>query len=71
MPFRAFVIGLAFRYCGRAVHFFLFFCIFIDALGWELAERYRFCADFLPFRYDIVMQLGYSAGARAFQLFLL
>ncbi len=37
--------------------------IFIDALGWELAERYHFCADFLPCRYDVVTQLGYSAGA--------
>src|SRR5574344_971450 len=37
--------------------------IFIDALGWELVNRYHFCADFLPYRYCVTTQLGYSAGA--------
>lgn len=37
--------------------------IFIDALGWELVDRCRFCADLLPFRYRVTTQLGYSAGA--------
>ena len=37
--------------------------VFVDALGWNLVERYHFGADFLPVRHAVRTQLGYSAGA--------
>ena len=37
--------------------------LFIDALGWELAERTGFLRDLLPFRRPVVMQFGYSCSA--------
>ncbi len=44
---------------SRTLHLYLF----VDALGWELVDRYRFCADFLTYRRRVETQLGYSAGA--------
>lgn len=37
--------------------------IFVDALGWEVVEKYDFCRDLFPVRYRVTTQLGYSAGA--------
>ncbi len=37
--------------------------LFSDALGYEIAERYRFMTDRLPFRYPVETQLGYSSTA--------
>ena len=37
--------------------------VFIDALGWEQAERYGFLRDLLPNRRKIEMQFGYSCTA--------
>ncbi len=37
--------------------------IFIDALGWELLQRYEFLLKELPFRREITMQFGYSCTA--------
>ena len=37
--------------------------VFVDALGWEQAERYGFLADLLPNRRMIEMQFGYSCTA--------
>lgn len=37
--------------------------VFIDALGWEIAQRHDFLRDELPFRRKIGMQFGYSCTA--------
>lgn len=37
--------------------------IFIDALGWEIAQRHEFLREELPFRREIGMQFGYSCTA--------
>ncbi|MDD5726940.1 MAG: alkaline phosphatase family protein [Victivallales bacterium] len=37
--------------------------MFIDALGWEIVSNHDFCAQKLPFRYPVKMQLGYSSTA--------
>ena len=37
--------------------------VFIDALGWEQAEKYGFLRDLLPHRRGIEMQFGYSCTA--------
>lgn len=37
--------------------------MFVDALGWEIVEKYDFCRGSLPFRYPVKMQFGYSSTA--------
>lgn len=37
--------------------------IFIDALGWEIAEKYGFMRAEFPFRKKVKMQFGYSSAA--------
>lgn len=37
--------------------------MFIDALGWEIVNKHKFCAKKLPFRYPLKMQFGYSSTA--------
>ena len=37
--------------------------MFVDALGWEIVEKYDFCRESLPFRYPVQMQFGYSSTA--------
>jgi hypothetical protein len=37
--------------------------IFIDALGWQLAQEHRFLEDLLPHRQKVTMQFGYSCTA--------
>ena len=37
--------------------------MFVDALGWEIAQRHKFLADALPFRERVKMQFGYSSTA--------
>lgn len=37
--------------------------VFVDALGWKQACRYRFLEDLLPHRRQIEMQFGYSCTA--------
>ena len=37
--------------------------MFIDALGWEVVNKYDFCVKELPFRYPVKTQLGYSSTA--------
>jgi hypothetical protein len=37
--------------------------MFVDALGWEIVEKYDFCRESLPFRYPVKMQFGYSSTA--------
>jgi len=37
--------------------------MFIDALGWEIINKHKFCEKSLPFRYPAKMQLGYSSTA--------
>ena len=37
--------------------------VFVDALGWEIVQKYQFLADILPFRYPVKMQFGYSSTA--------
>lgn len=44
---------------GRTVKAF----VFIDALGWKQAEKYRFLEDLLPNRRSVQMQFGYSCTA--------
>lgn len=41
------------------VHIFMF----IDALGWEIANQYRFMEQELPYRVPVKMQFGYSSTA--------
>ena len=36
--------------------------MFIDALGWDVVERYAFLSDF-PYRRSVGMQFGYSSTA--------
>ena len=36
---------------------------FVDALGWEIVQKYNFLKDELPFRYSVKMQFGYSSTA--------
>jgi predicted AlkP superfamily pyrophosphatase or phosphodiesterase len=43
----------------RRVHVF----VLIDALGWDLAQRFGFLADVLPYRTPLRTVLGYSSGA--------
>ena len=43
---------------GKHVNIFMF----IDALGWDVVERYAFLADF-PYRRPVAMQFGYSSTA--------
>lgn len=37
--------------------------IFIDALGWEIAQKHKFLSDILPNRYPAEMIFGYSSTA--------
>lgn len=37
--------------------------VFVDALGWKQAEKYRFLEDLLPYRRSVEMQFGYSCTA--------
>ena len=37
--------------------------MFIDALGWEIVNKYRFMKGFFPYRYPAKMQFGYSCTA--------
>jgi hypothetical protein len=37
--------------------------LFVDALGWEIVQKYDFLKDELPFRYSVKMQFGYSSTA--------
>jgi len=37
--------------------------MFIDALGWEIAQRHKFLEKLLPYRYPAKMQFGYSSTA--------
>jgi hypothetical protein len=37
--------------------------MFVDALGWEIVNKYGFCSQELPFRYPAKMQFGYSSTA--------
>ena len=37
--------------------------LFIDALGWKIANEYNFLADELPYRQALGMQFGYSCAA--------
>ena len=37
--------------------------MFIDALGWEIVNRFDFMTDELPFRAPVQMQFGYSSSA--------
>lgn len=37
--------------------------MFVDALGWEIVQKYQFLADILTFRYPVKMQFGYSSTA--------
>ena len=37
--------------------------LFIDALGWKIANQYNFLADELPYRQALGMQFGYSCAA--------
>lgn len=48
------------RATARGIHLTL--CLFIDALGWELFERYRFLHDLLPVRAPLETVLGYSSA---------
>lgn len=37
--------------------------MFVDALGWEIAQKHAFLPDILPFRHKVKMQFGYSSTA--------
>ena len=37
--------------------------MFIDALGWKIAQTHGFAKDMLPFRSKVEMQFGYSSAA--------
>ena len=37
--------------------------LFIDALGWKIANDYHFLRELLPYRKKITMQFGYSSSA--------
>lgn len=37
--------------------------IFIDALGWDIAQSHSFLANLLPYRAPVQMQMGYSCTA--------
>ncbi|MCP3967879.1 MAG: hypothetical protein GY750_19615 [Lentisphaerae bacterium] len=37
--------------------------IFIDALGWEIVNKFGFCDTLLPYRNKVKMQYGYSSTA--------
>jgi hypothetical protein len=37
--------------------------LFVDALGWEIVQKYHFLKDELPFRHPVKMQFGYSSTA--------